>query len=122
MVRYNIYFVFTALDPAGPIWRTDNKRIVQSDGRYVEVIHTNTAVLGFTDPCGDADFYPNGGTGMPNCWTSTCNHRMAIDYFASSVKHNHLFANKCETYRDVTRNRCTGVLNAMGNRFLYKPM
>ncbi|XP_075970546.1 pancreatic triacylglycerol lipase-like [Anticarsia gemmatalis] len=110
----------TALDPAGPLWYRDNERIVPTDAQYVEVMHTETATLGFSDPCGDADFYPNGGSSMPGCWVYSCSHSRAYKYMASSVKHNHLLANECATLRDATRNRCTGSLYPMGNSDLNK--
>ncbi|XP_075970569.1 lipase member H-like [Anticarsia gemmatalis] len=110
----------TALDPAGPLWSRDNGRVVATDGQYVEVIHTNTGFLGYTDPCGDADFYPNGGSSMPGCWLSSCSHNRAFEYMASTVKHNHLLANECATYREASRDRCTGEVNPMGNSDLFK--
>ncbi|XP_026731490.1 pancreatic lipase-related protein 2-like [Trichoplusia ni] len=110
----------TALDPAGPLWGNDRNRIVRSDGRYVEVIHTDTSMLGFNDPCGDADFYPNGGSNMPGCLVNSCSHGRAYEYMASTVKHNHLRANQCADLREATRDRCTGTLYHMGNSDLNK--
>ncbi|PZC85600.1 hypothetical protein B5X24_HaOG200608 [Helicoverpa armigera] len=110
----------TALDPAGPLWGRDNNRVVATDGQYVEVMHTNTGFLGYTDPCGDADFYPNGGSGMPGCWLNSCSHGRAYEYMASTVKYNHLLANECGSLRDATRNRCSGDLYPMGNSDLNK--
>lgn len=64
----------TGLDPvargfreAGPkhkLWRTD--------ARFVDVIHTNGGAAvnggwGVLEPCGHADFYPNGGEWQPGC-------------------------------------------------------
>ncbi|CAG9796746.1 unnamed protein product [Diatraea saccharalis] len=110
----------TGLDPAGPLWSRNTDRITEEDAQYVEVIHTNTNFLGYTNPCGDADFYPNGGGSMPGCWTNTCSHGKAYDYMASTVTYNHLLANQCDTLRDATRNRCNGDLNPMGNSDLNK--
>lgn len=110
----------TALDPAGPLWSYDRERVGPADARYVEVIHTNTFFLGYTDPCGDADFYPNGGSSMPGCWTNNCSHGRAVEYMVASIRHNHLHANECGTLRDATRNRCTGPLYPMGNSDLNK--
>lgn len=58
-----------ALDPAGPLFSIDtpNERVNRGDGAYVEVIHTNYHMLGFREPIGDADFYPNWGRIMPGC-------------------------------------------------------
>ncbi|XP_063827815.1 lipase member H-like [Ostrinia nubilalis] len=110
----------TALDPAGPLWGSDCERIVQTDARYVEVIHTNIFNLGFTDPCGDADFYPNGGSSMPGCSTNSCSHGRAVDYMVASIRYDHFLANKCGTLTDATNDRCTGGLYPMGNSDLDK--
>lgn len=37
------------------------------DARFVDVIHTDIQVYGYTHPCGHIDFYPNGGTNQPGC-------------------------------------------------------
>lgn len=108
------------MDPAGPLWSRDSERIIETDASYVEIIHTNTGTLGYTDPCGDADFYPNGGSSMPGCWISSCSHSRSYEYMASTVEYNHLWANECETYRDAYRDRCTGTLYPMGNSDLNK--
>ncbi|KAL4716557.1 hypothetical protein ACJJTC_010221 [Scirpophaga incertulas] len=110
----------TALDPAGPMWSRNSENLRSTDGQYVEVIHTNTGLLGYTDPCGDADFYPNGGTGMPGCWTNTCSHGKAPEYFASTVKYNHLHAERCGSLREAQRGRCTGDKVPMGNGDINK--
>ncbi|KAL4716597.1 hypothetical protein ACJJTC_010261 [Scirpophaga incertulas] len=110
----------TALDPAGPLWGGDDERLVATDAQYVEVIHTNTAMLGYTDPCGDADFYPNGGSSMPGCWKNQCSHGKAFTYFASTVKYNHLLASRCDSLRDAQRGRCSGDKVPMGNGDLNK--
>jgi pancreatic triacylglycerol lipase len=125
--KYHVFgqlspFSIAALDPAGPLWSYDREKLAASDAQYVEVMHTNTGLAGYTDPLGDADFYPNGGNSMPGCITNSCDHGRAIDYFASTVKHNHLLANQCETYREVTRNRCSGERSPMGNTELDKPL
>lgn len=108
------------MDPAGPLWGSRSERVIPTDGRYVEIIHTNTGLLGYTDPCGDADFYPNGGTGMPGCLLNSCDHSRSYEYMAASVKYNHFPSNECATLREATRNRCTGDLYPMGNSDLSK--
>jgi pancreatic triacylglycerol lipase len=57
------------LDPAGPLFDANNpvNRLDRNDAEYVEIVHTDTASFGIAFPIGDADFYPNGGTGMPGC-------------------------------------------------------
>lgn len=51
------------LDPAGPLYTDGNadERISPTDGKYVEIIHTNGWNLGFGNPIGQSDFYPNFG-------------------------------------------------------------
>ncbi|CAH1639576.1 unnamed protein product [Spodoptera littoralis] len=112
----------TALDAAAPLWGTDRSRLARTDGLYVEVMHTETTVLGWGDPLGDADFYPNGGSNMPGCWAIgiSCSHSRSYKYMASSVKHNHLLANECDSLRDANRDRCRGSLHPMGNSDLNK--
>lgn len=58
-----------ALDPAGPLFSVGDVdgRVDANDGVYVEIIHTNYHMLGFREPIGDADFYPNFGRIMPGC-------------------------------------------------------
>lgn len=57
------------LDPAGPLFDANNPaaRLDATDAAYVEVIHTDTQSFGIGYPIGDADFFPNGGSGMPGC-------------------------------------------------------
>lgn len=63
------------LDPAGPLFNVNDapNRLASTDAEYVEVIHTDTPNLGIGDPIGDVDFYPNGGTGMPGCFSKIKN-------------------------------------------------
>lgn len=105
----------TALDPAGPLWSENSLRIRESDGQYVEIIHTNTGLYGYSGLAGDVDHYPNGGTNMPGCWVSSCSHSRAHEYMAASIRHNNLHGNECDTLRDAERNRCNGNLFEMGN-------
>ncbi|XP_030834708.1 phospholipase A1 member A-like [Strongylocentrotus purpuratus] len=42
--------------------------------------------LGLMDELGHQDFYPNGGTDMPNCYFSIiCDHMKAIAYYTESI-------------------------------------
>ncbi|CAH2102770.1 unnamed protein product [Euphydryas editha] len=110
----------TALDPAGPLWNKDENRLRKTDAKYVEVIHTNTNMYGYGQPCGHADFYPNGGGLMPGCFFNVCSHSKAYVYMADSVKYNNFDANKCEDLNDVKSNTCSGDLYPMGNSDLNK--
>ena len=64
----------SGLDPAGPLFEraSPSIRLDPSDACYVDVIHTNagslpTPGLGIRRPCGNVDFYPNGGSRQPEC-------------------------------------------------------
>ena len=64
----------SGLDPAGPLFENvpPSIRLDPSDACYVDVIHTNagslpTLGLGIRRPCGNVDFYPNGGSRQPQC-------------------------------------------------------
>ena len=65
-----------ALDPAGPIYEykdhSDNLRLNKNDAAIVEVFHTNTLAMGYSDPIGDVDFYINGGRFQPGCNKASC--------------------------------------------------
>ena len=59
----------SAMDPAGPCFDVFVKtnRLDKGDAKFVDVIHTSKA-LGFNDPLGHVDFYPNEGTRQPGCY------------------------------------------------------
>lgn len=50
-------------DPAGPLFTMDrpDERLHWTDADYVEVQFTDIGRLGFTEPIGHANFYPNWG-------------------------------------------------------------
>ncbi|XP_066146090.1 lipoprotein lipase-like [Euwallacea fornicatus] len=83
----------TGLDPAGPSWSnesmTKEERLNEQDANFVDVVHTDIQLYGFTHPCGHVDFYPNGGTNQPGCPDSdqdaNCNHHRATRIFIESV-------------------------------------
>jgi hypothetical protein len=52
----------TGLDPANPCFNEGEtlSGIYRGDAEFVDIIHTNSKVLGKRDPIGDVDFYPNG--------------------------------------------------------------
>ncbi|XP_045447660.1 pancreatic triacylglycerol lipase-like [Melitaea cinxia] len=110
----------TALDPASPLWNNDENCLRKTDAQYVEVIHTNTNMYGYEQPCGHADFYPNGGSLMPGCLLNICSHSKAYQYMADSVKYNNFHANECKDFSDVKRNTCSGDIYPMGNSDLNK--
>lgn len=86
--------------------------------RYVEIINTNGAFLGFYNPVGTVNFYPNNGLKQTGCtWdpTGTCSHLRAFKYFAESIYSTvSFYAYPCETFDDMKKGNCKGVGVRMG--------
>lgn len=103
--------VIMALDPAGPLFSVSdpNQRVARGDGVYVEVIHTNRGRLGFSEPIGDADFFPNFGVIMPGCEsdiTGQCSHSRSHLFYAESI--NAAFTSQeCTSFAEIDNNQCT---------------
>ncbi|XP_028161551.1 pancreatic lipase-related protein 2-like [Ostrinia furnacalis] len=112
----------TGLDPAGPLWNYNSKRINENDGIYVEAIHTDGGLngLGIGSAVANADFFPNGGTNQPGCLTGICDHNRAWELFAATVTHNHLIGMQCSNNLQITLNTCRGDTLYMGNDNLKK--
>lgn len=107
------------LDPAGPLFSVRNPegRIDAGDARYVECIHTNgpTIVLvgaGIGASIGHADFYPNGGSSQPGCFTNTCSHGRAVALYVESIANNAFHALQCEDRDSISSRRCQGLPGA----------
>lgn len=100
------------LDPAAPLytfvprkWRLD-----KSDARIVQGIHTNAGLIGWKDPIGDVDFYPNGGTWQPGCGfdpTGFCSHSRSPFLFAESITSRGFVSSHCNSYKNYQRGKCT---------------
>ncbi|OQR72811.1 pancreatic triacylglycerol lipase-like [Tropilaelaps mercedesae] len=101
----------TAMDAAEPYFQNmpASVRLDTSDAQFVESIHSDarnfvtSLGLGFTEPIGHLDFYPNGGKIMPGCGLldrivqfkteglqgiaklAICNHMMSISYVKDFV-------------------------------------
>lgn len=100
----------TGLDPAGPCFTMSNPdgRLDKNDATYVDIIHTNGGMLGFRDPIGHKDFYPNGGRSQPRCLLSICDHSRAWEYYAESVNSaKHFLARKCENWTMFKEGLCS---------------
>ena len=67
------------MDPAGPrfVGLVPSKRLSADDALFVDIIHTDGGVLGYHEPMGHVDFFPNGGTALQN----GCNLFDSNDYF-----------------------------------------
>jgi len=63
----------SGLDPALPLFYSShlNRRLSRNDADFVDVIHTNALIQGQLAPCGDVDFYVNGGLAQPGCHNSS---------------------------------------------------
>lgn len=60
----------TGLDAAYPLYMNTGSEghLARTDATFVDVIHTDGGILGFPDPLGHVDFYPNGGKPeQPGC-------------------------------------------------------
>ncbi|XP_031776478.1 uncharacterized protein LOC100873034 isoform X1 [Apis florea] len=58
----------TALDPAGPLFYAFSSRLNSFDANFVDVIHTDSYILGLPKQLGHVDFYPNNGRRpQPGC-------------------------------------------------------
>ncbi|XP_040168742.1 pancreatic lipase-related protein 2-like [Anopheles arabiensis] len=109
------------LDPALPFFAGDAPdRIMASDADYVEIIHTNGGVLGFMEPIGDADFYPNYGRVQPGCGVDVgggCAHARAVHFYVESILSRHGFVGQqCQSFQNIRDGTCaqTGVSSRMG--------
>ncbi|XP_063548452.1 pancreatic lipase-related protein 2-like [Cydia strobilella] len=114
-VKYGPVDTITGLDPAKPLFSLSNKdaRLDKHDARHVEVIHTCGDYLGFSDPLGHIDFYPNGGTRQPGCgydYRGLCAHNRAHMFFAESIISEVPFtAVRCREYDELYYNAsCEG--------------
>ncbi|XP_050564213.1 lipase member I isoform X1 [Cygnus atratus] len=107
----------TGLDPAGPSFTREppEGRLDRTDAKFVDVIHTDSDVLGFKKPLGTIDFYPNGGMDQPGCPQTVfsglqyfkCDHQRSVFLFLSSLKRKcNIIAYPCDSYSDYKRGKC----------------
>ncbi|CAK9807663.1 Pancreatic triacylglycerol lipase (Fragment) [Anthophora plagiata] len=107
-----------ALDPAMPnfLLAGPGKRVSTEDANFVQVIHTNGGVLGYVEPLGHVDFYPNGGCLQAGCMVDmigSCSHLRSVQYFAESINSKVGFiAKSCKDYITYTHGDCDS--NASG--------
>lgn len=81
-----IYVYQLGLDPARPAFEGSagpDASLDKNDANFVDVIHSSAGTLGYMEPIGDVDFYPNNGKAhQPGCkgilkemmgtWSSEC--------------------------------------------------
>ncbi|XP_072381637.1 endothelial lipase-like [Diabrotica undecimpunctata] len=107
------------LDPAGPLFKdynTDN-RLDADDAKHVQIIHTNGGKMGYYAPCGDSDFYPNGGKSQPGCGLDiggNCAHSRSYQIYAESLTSKDFVGQQCNSYSDYEKGKCTGPTASMG--------
>lgn len=102
------------LDPARPLFYLDKpyERLSNTDAVYVETLHTNRGLKGFSRPIGDAAFYPNWGSKQLGCGRDldgSCSHTRAVLFFEESIRQpqNRWFnATRCSSYDEIKQKRC----------------
>ncbi|KAG7217319.1 hypothetical protein INR49_027863, partial [Caranx melampygus] len=107
----------TALDPAGPQFTgtAPEDRLDPSDAQFVDVLHTDIDALGFREPLGHIDFYPNAGTDQPGCPRTIfsggsyfkCDHQRSVFLYLESVRQtctSRVFP--CSSYSDFLDGKC----------------
>uniref|UniRef100_L7M4E4 Putative lipase n=1 Tax=Rhipicephalus pulchellus TaxID=72859 RepID=L7M4E4_RHIPC len=129
----------TGLDPADPYFQHMPAfvRLDPTDARFVDVVHTDGGTvfdlvkgegLGMVEPTGHLDFYPNGGSKMPECSFGTsisstvnkgimkamrsavvCNHERAVTYYLETVTDRSCkwLAFACPSYEMYKRGQCS---------------
>jgi hypothetical protein len=108
-----------SLDPAGPLFTVGDSanRVHHTDAVHVENIVTDAGNLGFSNPIGHANFYPNWGVNQPGCAGSTCSHSRVNDFYQHSINMNNIFgATRCRGFADITSRNCvsSGAARRMG--------
>lgn len=98
----------TGLDAAGPYFTLTDPAVHLdiTDAKFVDTIHSS--VVGYAQPHGHIDFYPNGGSVQPGCiinnigdvWdTFACPHYRATEYYIASVQNECSWkARPCSSY------------------------
>ncbi|OXA60306.1 Pancreatic lipase-related protein 2 [Folsomia candida] len=96
----------TSLDPALPLFDVADpaNRTTLDDALFVDVVHTAAnGLLGFWDPIGHIDWYPNGGRYQPGA----CAHGRAPAMFIESVFSQVKFLGRpCEDYEKYKNGDC----------------
>lgn len=101
-----------ALDAALPLFNINNPggRVALTDAYYVESLHTNAGLLGFDEPIGHANFYPNFGRSQPGCGidlSGNCAHGRAVHFFIESITtQTGFWSRQCRNYADITSGNC----------------
>ncbi|XP_067009578.2 pancreatic triacylglycerol lipase [Anabrus simplex] len=112
--------MITGLDPAAPLFGSESlaNRLDSTDAKFVQVIHTCAGLLGWKDPMGHVDFYPNKGEPIqPGCGVDlggACSHGRSHQYFAESITTNKGFRGyKCSNWNNYNSGNCNQNQQAM---------
>ncbi|KAJ8706676.1 hypothetical protein PYW07_012754 [Mythimna separata] len=128
MARYNPdtdneYHLYTR---SNPLIR-QQQALKSNDAVYTEVIHTNIGNIGVEAPCGDVDFYPNGGINMPGCATAVCDHYRSYFYMGESLATGGFVGTQCASLEEAKAGTCSqagrlnmgGILPKTGSTGIY---
>ncbi|CAG2101627.1 unnamed protein product [Medioppia subpectinata] len=121
----------TGLDPAGPGFRDDARRLNRNDASLVIILHTDISEYTITEGLGQplhsghVDFFPNGGKLQPGCASSrgilnaikairadeqlSCSHLRACDLGKSLGKRGDMclpVGYRCSDWEDFIEGRC----------------
>lgn len=113
----------TALDPTGEpfsITTPASDKLTPDDADFVEVVHTNGGEIGFFNPCGHVDYYPNGGQTQPGCnaTNSICSHKRSYELVPEMwlpVKNQELLLLKCSNIDILNIDGCRWINSEMGD-------
>ncbi|KAK7864083.1 hypothetical protein R5R35_002727 [Gryllus longicercus] len=99
------------LDAAAPLFGTTSlkNRLDPTDAKIVQGIHTNGGLLGWDDPLGHVDFFPNGGSSQSGCIldvTGACSHNRAPPFYAESIINNEFVGTLCHSYKAYKKGNC----------------
>ncbi|EDV46469.1 phospholipase A1 2 [Drosophila erecta] len=119
----------TGLDPANPCFYDGNdlEGLRSGDARFVDIIHTNTGILGTSKRAGDADFFVQGRipfkSGCENLDAISCSHQRAVDYWTETVypsNEKDFLAKRCKRYSELLLgNYCQDTSIVMGYAASY---
>ncbi|XP_005181751.2 vitellogenin-1 isoform X2 [Musca domestica] len=102
----------TGLDPAKPCFNEGEalSGLMRGDAEFIDVIHSNSGVLGKRNPTGDVDFYPGGLDPLPpGCVSVTCAHARAWEYFAETIypgNENNFLGARCTSLTRLREHKC----------------
>jgi hypothetical protein len=115
----NIFSALIAMDAAAFLFEGyPGSYLTKEDATFVDAIHTSaganllTGEVGFVQPIGHVDFYPNGGAYQPHCIghiSLSCNHGSSVLYMEASLSAAtkcKFRAFKCKTWEEYSSGKC----------------